>query len=511
MKNSLWVAAFLWVSLAFGSHVRAQAPEIPHLQARTRVRAERTGDVVTYTYQLENLDSKQEILSFSVDVRSSPSRVLGTVQDLQARTPVADRITGLNLDLLGAENVTQAVPTAAPSGWDAALSADASFEFRALDDGGMVAPATAVLFAFQSRGLPTIREGRAHPNNFSSLPNFEESDLTEEEYFGALDAADYHFMTIGPLPPPVAFDPRLFLGEILDLRSRAELLGWVKPSPALQRIDSILTELDASLGAASVSRSRQLILHILMEIEGNACREFSCAAEKPFSSEGYALLALNLRFLEERLPPSRNTPPVAEAGPDRIVQCTSLEQTSVELDGGGSSDAEGDPLTYEWTGVFGNVNEKKPVVSLPLGPNEVLLRVADGEFASSADRAVITVVPEIQGFEPPMSKLVLEADGQGGGNVETPRFSAGRTIPLKVMMRCGGETVARIEDAPSIVSLLRNGAAISTSELNDGDLRFRLAGKKWILNFSTKRLASGTYRMGVYVSGLTYQTEFVLQ
>jgi hypothetical protein len=224
---------------------------------------------------------------------------------------------------------------------------------------GTVSPGEFVQFAIQSDGLPTIREGLAHPSNFSSLPNFEENEMTEEEYFSAVEAANYHFVTIGPIPPPAAFTPNLFVAEIINLRSRAEFLGWVKPGPALRQVDSFLTKIETSIDQGNLARARQLVQQALAEVENNACRELACTEEKSLSAEAYALLAINLRFLLERLPAAQNTAPVAEAGADRIVQCTTVEQTSVQLDGTGSSDAEGDALAYEWSGAFGSADGEK--------------------------------------------------------------------------------------------------------------------------------------------------------
>jgi len=46
---------------------------------------------------------------------------------------------------------------------------------------------------------------------------------------------------------------------------------------------------------------------------------------------------------------TENRPPVANAGPDQTVEAASCSGVQVVLDGSGSSDPDGDPLTYTWT------------------------------------------------------------------------------------------------------------------------------------------------------------------
>ena len=95
-------------------------------------------------------------------------------------------------------------------------------------------------------------------------------------------------------------------------------------------------------------------------------------------------------------PESGNTPPVADAGPDQTVFVTNL----VTLNGGGSSDTDGDPLTFRWvlvlapagsTAVLSDPTAVNPsfTVDLP-GTYEAELIVNDGLHDSLPDRVLIT-------------------------------------------------------------------------------------------------------------------------
>ena len=87
-----------------------------------------------------------------------------------------------------------------------------------------------------------------------------------------------------------------------------------------------------------------------------------------------------------------NQAPVANAGADQTVTADGSCSAIVRLDGGASSDADGDPLTFTWTGPFGTVAGSTAAVSLPAGTHVITLTVRDGRGGSSSDTLVVTVV-----------------------------------------------------------------------------------------------------------------------
>jgi len=94
---------------------------------------------------------------------------------------------------------------------------------------------------------------------------------------------------------------------------------------------------------------------------------------------------------------SSNVPPVAVAGPDQNVECAGPSGTVVRLDGSASSDPDGDPLTFQWSGPFGEAEGERPLVLLPLGVSTVGLIVSDSVSAS----APVTMTVTVHDTEPP--------------------------------------------------------------------------------------------------------------
>jgi hypothetical protein len=192
-----------------------------------------------------------------------------------------------------------------------------------------------------------------------------------------------------------------------------------------------------------------------------------------------------------------NRPPIANAGSDQTLVCSSVSATDVSLNGSGSSDPDGDLLSFSWIGSFGATSGETATVSLPLGTSEIMLTVDDGSL-SHIDMLLVQVNVDEVGLLPPLANLVLE-----GAEPPMPNkaLKHGRVLPLKLQMACGGVGLTDSDvAAPRIVAITPQGGTpidlevidSDAGEANDNGLLFRNSESNWIYNLNTKDLMSGT-------------------
>jgi Mg-chelatase subunit ChlD len=85
--------------------------------------------------------------------------------------------------------------------------------------------------------------------------------------------------------------------------------------------------------------------------------------------------------------------PIADAGPDQIVECIADGAAVVTLDGSGSSDPDGQPLSYAWSSsvTLESADQAVATGTFPLGTTSATLTVSDGPNSVS-DSMLATVL-----------------------------------------------------------------------------------------------------------------------
>lgn len=107
--------------------------------------------------------------------------------------------------------------------------------------------------------------------------------------------------------------------------------------------------------------------------------------------------------------PSDNAAPRADAGADIVAEATGPDGALVTLNGTGSTDPDGDELTYTWTDASGSVIATGATahVIAPLGTSTYNLTVDDGRGGSSSDGVEVAV----RDTTPPTITEVVAAPG----------------------------------------------------------------------------------------------------
>ena len=109
---------------------------------------------------------------------------------------------------------------------------------------------------------------------------------------------------------------------------------------------------------------------------------------KVFDNRGSSGTASQTVTVAEIIEEEPNSPPVADAGEDQAIESDEVEGVEVKLDASGSSDPDGDPLTYNWIWESGSASGVNPAVILNPGTTIITLEVSDGELTATDELSV---------------------------------------------------------------------------------------------------------------------------
>lgn len=152
-------------------------------------------------------------------------------------------------------------------------------------------------FQLTSYGLPGIRGVEVEPN-IDPPPGVTGWD--------ALDAFYRQFAfrtsTVGPKAPPQHFVPLEFVNYLITLLHDSRQLGWVREKEEHQKLLKTLLGAKRRLERNEPGKAAHRLEKFVERVEKDACRDFRCRKEMALTSEAFALLFFNGRYLLDRLP-----------------------------------------------------------------------------------------------------------------------------------------------------------------------------------------------------------------
>lgn len=160
-----------------------------------------------------------------------------------------------------------------------------------------------------------------------------------------------------------------------------------------------------------------------------------------------------------------NAAPSADAGPDQAVNADAGCAAAVTLNGGASTDPDGDALTSLWSGAFGSASGPTPSVSLAPGTHVITLTVADGRGGSASDTVTVTVADVTA---PAIASVTATPSVLSSPN----RQFVAVTVAVSASDACGGTVRCRITNITS------NEASDDVDWVLTGDLTVNLRAER---------------------------------
>lgn len=196
-----------------------------------------------------------------------------------------------------------------PANWTAGLAYDDHVPPRGLAGWGVIYEAALVGpgrslggFRLTSYGLPTIRAARVLPYiDVTALP---QDYVDNPDKAGVLrDSLIFWTSTVGPQAPPQTVVPLEFLNYLMTLVHDSERLGWIHETRDARDLLRRLVKAKRDLERNQPGKAARRIDRFVDEVAREACRDFSCRQREKLTSEAYAVLFFNGRFLLAHLPP----------------------------------------------------------------------------------------------------------------------------------------------------------------------------------------------------------------
>jgi len=267
-KALVTVMVFLGlVGLAEAQQPTCVLPRADRVSPRLMASVAESGGTFVYQYRITNqADAPQRLISLAVAALSDPP----------AQT--------------------------SPSGWEGEgrIASSPFFVWNTyVEPRGLAAGASATGFGFTTAAPPGIVRYLAWSD--IELPVFHDGVDPECENRDVLENS-FKGTTVGPKTRPQPFVAMDALNQLIALLHESRRQQWILRDGVHQSMLTKLTTAKRRLEQGDTAGAKNNIDAFVLEVAGASCEDFDCHGNPPATSEAYAVLYFNGRYLSQHLP-----------------------------------------------------------------------------------------------------------------------------------------------------------------------------------------------------------------
>ncbi len=306
MRTIILIVTVIWTLPCY-----SQSPVYPNLykvQIITTVSYDSSAYMYYYSYKLNNdLNNKGNLQEFEIDIsRANNTISLDTIGLRFAGSGFMERMFRQDFPPRQQSVVPVGFPTVPNIHWTATLNNRPTALIFA--NSFFVKPGNSIEgIVIMSKGLPCIRGFVVRPNFQDDLlfPNPDDTTIT---YYvppedSVREVVNYHGFTIGPSAPLINFIPIVWCDTLTSYTTQSRAMSWIKDDATANKYLGYFASAKIKLVQQDIIGARTVLLQVLKDVDIDSTANPATQTAGKLTSEAYALICCNTKYLLAQLPP----------------------------------------------------------------------------------------------------------------------------------------------------------------------------------------------------------------
>jgi hypothetical protein len=271
-------------------------PFLYEVQARTTVSYDSINRMFFYSYKLYNdQTNKGSIQEFQIDISRGANTIsLDTIGLRFAGSGFMERMFRRDFPPRQRMIIPIGFPIVPNAHWLASLANRPIASISA--DTLFIKPGNSVEgIVLMSKGLPGIRSFTVMPDFQDDLffPNPDDTTITDD-IDSIRHVINFYGNTVGPTAPPINFIPTVWCDTLTSYTTQSRTLGWIKDDATENKYLGYFASAKTKLVQQDNVGARTILLQALKDVDIDSTTNFT--------SEAYALICYNTKYLLAQLP-----------------------------------------------------------------------------------------------------------------------------------------------------------------------------------------------------------------